>query len=204
MQGSFRKKTDYLLSLIKCYVKENKKFLFFHFITLILGLILGIIVCSLRSNISSNYNYIVLISNEEYNIFGVFIKVIVLTLLGCFLCYLPIHHKFFNCMPYITIFYAAYRLGGRMVGIIVVDKFIGFLCIFTFTLPLYITIIVSFIVSSCISEYFKIKSKNNCGLCGNIHKQALKCYLFLGVIILVLILIICIIIPSIAKFIIVV
>lgn len=204
MQGSFRKKVDYLLSLIKCYIKENKNFLFFHCLTLIAGLILGIIVCSLRSNISSHYNYIVLISGEEYNVFGVFIKVLLLAFLGCILCYLPIHHRLLSCMPYVTIFYTAYRLGSRIVGIIVVDKFIGFICILTFTLPLYFIILIGFVICSCISSHFKARGRKSCGVCKNIHKDTLKCHLIVCLAMLVGIVIVCIIIPSFAKFIIVV
>lgn len=204
MQGSFRKKFDFLFCLLKCFIKENKRFLFFHCLTLICGLILGIIVCSLRSNITSRYNYIVLISNDEFNVFGMFIKVVLLALLGCFLCYLPLHHKFFACFPFLTIFYTAYRLGGRLVGIIVVDKFVGILCIVTFTLPLFIVILTAFIVCSCISANFSVKFRKSCGVCRNIHKEAIKCHLLVFGVLIVFIIIICLIIPSVAKFIIVV
>ena len=76
MQGGFRCKIDYIIASLKCYVKEHKKYLLCLSAAIVCGFVLGIIICSLRENINSRYNYIVLISNEEFNLFGTFIKVI--------------------------------------------------------------------------------------------------------------------------------
>ena len=137
MQGGFRCKLDYLLTSLKCYIKEHKRLLLCLMLTIIGGLVLGIVITSLRENVTSRYNYIVLISNEQFNLFGTFIKVLLLTIFGMALCYLQLYHKYFYCLPYIVLFYTAYRFGGRLVGIIIADKFVGFICIITFTIPMY-------------------------------------------------------------------
>ena len=204
MQNSFRSKIDYLVANLKCYIKENRRFLFFHLLAILCGLVLGIIICSLRENITSKYNYIVLISNEEFNLFGTFIKVVLLSIVGIVLCYLPIYHKYLACLPYIVLFYTAYRFGGRVVGIIVADKIIGFICIITFTIPLYLVILVGFVICSCISANYKATCGSRGLVCKNINKQILKYNCCVAIGLLVLLIVICIIIPAIAKFIIVV
>ena len=153
---------------------------------------------------TSKYNYIVLISNEQFNLFGTFIKIVILSLTGMILCYLTVYHKYLACLPYIVLFYTAYRFGGRLVGIIVADKFIGFICIITYTIPLYIAVILSLIAVSCICAYYKSNCNGTGFICKNINKQIIKYILFVCAVYLLVLVILCIIIPSIAKFIIVV
>ena len=204
MQGGFRCKIDYLIACLKCYIKEHKRYLLCLSATIACGLILGIIVCSLRENVTSKYNYIVLISNEQFNLFGTFIKIVILSLTGMILCYLTVYHKYLACLPYIVLFYTAYRFGGRLVGIIAADKFIGFICIITYTIPLYIAVILSLIAVSCICAYYKSNCNGTGFICKNINKQIIKYILFVCAVYLLVLVILCIIIPSIAKFIIVV
>lgn len=204
MQNNFRCKLDYLISSLKCYIKENKKYLLCLLAAIVGGLILGIIITSLRQNINSRYNYIVLISNEEYNLFGTFIKVLVLAIVGIVLCYLPVYHKYCACLPYIVLFYTAYRFGGRVVGLIVADKFVGFICIITWTIPLYLSIILTFVAVSCITAYYKLSCGGKGLVCKNVNKHICKYIGCVGAGLLLLLLVICIFIPTIAKFIIVV
>lgn len=204
MQNNFRCKWDYLISTIKCYIKEHKSFLLCLLAAILSGFILGIIITSLRENITSRYNYIVLISDEQFNLFGTFIKVLVLSLAGFALCYIPIFHKYLACTPYIVLFYSAYRFGGRLVGLVVADKFVGFICIITWTIPMYLVIITSFVVVTCITAYHKLSCGGQGLVCKNINKQILKHIACVFACLFVLLIVICIIIPAIAKFIIVV
>ncbi len=204
MQGGFRCKIDYVIASLKCYIKEHKKYLLCLGIAIACGFVLGIIICSLRENITSKYNYIVLISNEQYNLFGTFIKVVILSIFGMVFCYLPIFHKYCAPLPYIVLFYTAYRFGGRLVGLIVADKFVGFICIITFTIPLYLAVIISLISVSCICEYYKASCGGRGIVCKNINKQILKYILCVCGLYMLALILICIIIPAIAKFIIVV
>ncbi len=204
MQGGFRCKIDYIIASLKCYVKEHKKYLLCLSAAIVCGFVLGIIICSLRENINSRYNYIVLISNEEFNLFGTFIKVLLLSAVGMVLCYLPIYHKYFSALPYVVLFYTAYRFGGRLVGLIVADKFIGFICIITFTIPLYIAVLINFVTVSCICAYLKTSCGGRGLVCKNINKRIVKYIICVGLVYLLVLILVCIIIPSIAKFIIVV
>lgn len=203
MRGGFGCKFDYLMACLKCYIKDNKRYLLCLLAAICGGLVLGIVVCSLRSNITSKYNYIVLISNEQFNVFGTFIKVLLLSLCGMAACYLLLLHKYLACMPYIVLFYAAYRLGARLVGLIVCDKFVGFLCIITFTLPMYLSAIACFVFAACICAHYRVNLKGGF-VCRNINAKIFKylgCVCFVHMLVLV---VVCIIVPSVAKFIIVV
>lgn len=204
MHGGFRCKFDYLIASLKCFVKEHKKILLCLLATIVCGLVLGIIVASLRENVTSRYNYIVLISKQQYNLFGTFIKIIFLSIVGIVLCYLPIVHKYCACIPYIALFYTAYRFGGRMVGIIVADKFVGFICLITFTIPIYLAIIISLVAVTCISNHFRANCGGNGFVCKNINKQVIKHILCVLVLLLLWLIIFCIFVPVVAKFIIVV
>lgn len=204
MQGGFRCKLDYLLSSLKCYVKEHKHLLLCYCLAILSGLVLGIIVTSLRENVTSRFNYIVLISNEQYNLFGTFIQVILLSIVGMALCYLQIYHRYCGCLPYIVLFYTAYRFGGRMVGIIVVDKFVGFICIITFTIPIYLAVLITFLAVACCCNYYKSNCRGAGFVCKNTNKIILKKMMCFGCGLLVMLFVFCIIVPAIAKFIIVV
>lgn len=204
MQGGFRCKLDYLLTSLKCYIKEHKRLLLCLMLTIIGGLVLGIVITSLRENVTSRYNYIVLISNEQFNLFGTFIKVLLLTIFGMALCYLQLYHKYFYCLPYIVLFYTAYRFGGRLVGIIIADKFVGFICIITFTIPMYIAVIASLIAVTCICNFYRMSCGGKGLVCKNTNKIIIKHILCVCALLLLFLILICIIIPAIAKFIIIV
>ncbi len=204
MQGGFRCKIDYFLSSLKCYIKEHKRLLLCYTAAILCGLILGIIVTSLRENVKSKFNYIVLISNEQYNLFGTFIQVILLSLVGVIICYLQIYHKYCVCLPYIVLFYTAYRFGGRMVGIIIADKFVGFICIITFTIPIYLSILVAFLSVACLCEYYRATCGGRGLVCRKTNRLIIKrmCCIYGGL--LAVLFVVCIIVPAIAKFIIIV
>lgn len=204
MRSDFRCKLDYVISGLKCYVKEHKMYLLCLSATIVCGLVLGIIICSMRETITSRYNYIVLISNENYNLFGTFIKIFFLAFVGILLCYLQVYHKYLRCLPYIVLFYAAYRFGGRLVGIIVADKFVGFICIITFTIPIFLTVLVTLVVVSCICAHFRESCGGKGYVCKNINFRIIKYICFSTGILLLLLILFCIIVPVIAKFIIVV
>lgn len=204
MQGDFRKKSDYLITQLKCYVKENKTLIVLYIVAILFGFALGIVISSFRENLDSKYNYIVLISEEEYKLFGVFTKVVLLLILGMFCCYTPIFTHYLNFMPYLVLFYTAYRFGGRIVGLIVVDKIIGVICILTYTIPLYLAILLCFMCASCITNFYSCKCGKDGFVCKNINKRILKNYLVCLILAILIIILVCIIIPSVAKFIIVV
>ncbi len=208
MQIKFNRVCNNLLTEVKLFIKNRRSNLLVLLAVIVAGLVLGIILTSARDDIDGNsINYIVLITKGEYNIVGTCIKIILLTILGHALICCSCFHKFLCVSPYITLFYAAYRFGVRLVSIVVIDKFSGVICLITYIIPLYLVILGSYLVLACMMRNLIIEGGyyHRCNCCyGRVVKLICRKALFLNCWCMPLVIIVTIFIPCIASFIIVV
>lgn len=207
MRVSFGRIKNYCGYCIGGFLKGQKKFLCINGILILLGIIIGIIVASTTTSANNVTNFLIIIKNGEYNIFGVYIK----SMLSIFCCYalifVSIFSKWISPLPYLTMFFIAYRFGVRIVVIFLESKMLGIICIITNTLPYYLVFLASLSVCVCgIREYISVYGyyRRCSNRCRNIMKIICKKFGMIFAVVCTINIIILLIIPSIAKFIIVV
>lgn len=207
MHSKFFKIISYICNEIKCYTKKKSLNIACYSITILIGLVLGIVISSVSEIDYSSINYFVLISSDEYNIFGTFIKIVLLAFIGHILVYVCCLSKWCCFTPFLALFYAGYRFGIRIVSCIIQDKFSGVLCVIFYIIPLYLVILCSLFVATCIIKnvcyeagYYKKCSRG----CKNIWHDCIKQFLILFLILVIILCLVCLIVPMCVKFIIVI
>ncbi len=198
---------NYIKTEAKCFFKQRRSSIFVILAIIIIGLVLGIILSAGRdaSDIKS-INYIVLITKGEYNVFGTFIKVMLLMFVGHVVICCCVFHKFLCVTPYIAIFYTAYRFGVRIVTVVIADKFSGVICLITYVIPVYLIVLCGFVLIACVMQAMIIDGGyyHRCNCCyGRIVKDICRKVLCLNLVLVPLLIIFTLIVPGIATFILV-
>ena len=207
MNIKFSRVCNYVKTEACCFFKNRKANILSIIALIIVGIALGIIFSAGRdaSDIKS-INYIVLISKGEYNVFGTFIKVVLLMLLGHIIICCSVFHKYLCVTPYIAIFYTAYRFGVRIVTLVIADKFSGVMCLITYMVPVYIVVLCGFVMLACVMRAMVIDGgfyhRSSC--CnGRIAKDICRKVLCMNCVLLPLLIIFTLLVPGVATFILV-
>lgn len=197
----------YALTDVKCFIKYRKGYILSLLAVLVGGLVLGIVLSSGREAFDiDTINYIELITKGDYNVFGSFMKVLLLMLLGQLIICTSCYNKYLCFTPYVTIFYTAYRFGVRIVTLIIADKFSGVVCLITYIIPVYIIILSGFVVLACLMRAMIIDGGfyHRCNCCNsNVGKEIGRIVLCINCICIPLLVIFTIFVPCIASFILV-
>lgn len=207
MHSNFLQILNYIFNEVRCFCKERRSNIITFCVVILLGLLTGIIVSSVSEIEYSSINYLVLMGKGEYNIFGKFVKILLLVLLAFVIVFLTCMSKWCRFLPHFVLFYTAYRLGVRLVVTVLCDKLIGVICVFIFVLPVYIAILLAIITVACIVTKFcevngdYIKCSRSC------RKNNMIIIKHFGVVfalVTIILVIFAIIIPLIVKFIIII
>lgn len=171
------------------------------------GLILGIVVCNGSEQNGATGNYLILIRSGEYNIIGSYFKQMLLFSICFAIVILAQFNKWFICLPWGVVFFLGYRCGFYLLAMILENRFLGILGLIMYLLPFYLCAFFTLSVAICRlhqvierSGYFRRCNITCRGTLINYTKYLLCCYIvFVCVNIIILL-----IIPSIAKFILVI
>lgn len=207
MRPSIRNKKNYITYVLRCFFQDHKIHLAIFGGIVFVGIVIGIIVAAGTEGADESSNIILVMRSGNYNVFGTYVKSTLLFGL-CFLLLLPgLLNKWLVLFSFVVMFFAGYRTGISIAGVIIADKGTGVIAVIVNILPFRLVFLGILIVCACkllgiVSEYGYYRRCNV--TCKNVLVGYIK---FIGIsfcVFAIINIVVLLILPAILKFVIVV
>lgn len=168
----------------------------------LIGFVVGIFVAIGREGDVITSNYLELMSQGAFSVFGMFFKQCLITLVMFAVIFLCVLHARLIAVAYIILFFVGYHFGGACVNAVHCNTVLGIIYIIIFLIPINLTTIFSVSIATCGLKGHLVNYGvyRRCSLtCRNTIKLLLKKFCITYVCVIVIYIPFMVVIPCIAQ-----